>query len=115
MKIAILIPIILIGEFGATFLFRFIHKKLGPGEADQKPSLITVLKGVIERSVITVFLVFNYPHILIAFAALKLGTRFQDEDTKISNDYFLIGNLISLGISVLYVWLYHHTINLLIG
>lgn len=113
MEILLLIPVVLLGEIGATLLFRFIHKKLGPGDSEQKPTLTTILKGIIERFVITIFLVFNYPHIIIAFAALKLGTRFRDEDTKISNDYFLIGNLTSLGLTILYVWIHHYLFELI--
>jgi hypothetical protein len=34
---------------------------------------------------------------LIAFGAMKLGTRLHDEqDAEISNTYFLVGNLLSI-------------------
>ncbi len=42
-------------------------------------------------------LIHGYPQILIAFAAMKLGTRLHEEqNTEISNTYFLAGNLISI-------------------
>ena len=39
----------------------------------------------------------GFPQILIAFVALKIGTRLHEEnECEISNNYFLIGNLISI-------------------
>ncbi len=59
-------------------------------------TLIAVIKGVMERLLLILGIMNGYPHVITAFAALKIGTRINDKEHKISNDYFLIGNLISL-------------------
>ncbi len=64
-------------------------------------SLNTVLKGILERTFITFALVVGYPQALTFFAALKIATRIKDE-SKISNDYYLIGNLVSVSLALLY-------------
>jgi hypothetical protein len=38
-------------------------------------------------------------HALVFFGALKFGTRIKVDD-KVSNDYFLIGNLVSVGLVI---------------
>jgi len=48
--------------------------------------------------------------ILIVFEALKIGTRLKSPDDKIQNDYFLVGNLSSIFISVIYVYIFEKTI-----
>jgi hypothetical protein len=50
-------------------------------------------------------LVYGIPHALIAFGAIKIGTRIKP-DEKITNDYFFIGNVLSLLISVFYFGLW---------
>lgn len=62
-----------------------------------------VLKGMLERIFLIIGLVNGYPHVITAFAALKIGTRINDKEHKISNDYFLIGNLISLLAAICFV------------
>jgi hypothetical protein len=72
----------------------------------------SILKGLIERAFLTYSLFSGFPHALTLFGALKLGTRLKradNEKTEIGrkrerfyNDYFLIGNFISVGLSVLY-------------
>lgn len=62
---------------------------------------ISIFKGVLERFVISLCLISNILTILIVFGALKLGTRIT-ENPNIKNDYFLIGNLSSILISVFY-------------
>jgi hypothetical protein len=49
-------------------------------------------------------LLHGFPQILIAFAAMKLGTRLHHEkESDISNTYFLVGNLMSILIALLAV------------
>jgi hypothetical protein len=64
-----------------------------------------VLKGILERLLLIIGLMNGYPQVITAFAALKIGTRINDKEHKISNDYFLIGNLISLLAALGYVLL----------
>lgn len=61
-----------------------------------------VLKGVLERLLLIRGILSGYPQVIIAFGALKIGTRFQ-QNNKVSNDYFLIGNFISLLVAIVFV------------
>lgn len=63
---------------------------------------ISILKGILERMFLIIGMMMGYPQVIIAFGALKIGTRFQ-KNSKISNDYFLIGNFISLLVSLLFI------------
>lgn len=60
----------------------------------------SVFKGVLERVFLFVTLVNGYPHALTFFSAIKLATRLKhDEDSANQdkfNDYYLIGNMISV-------------------
>ncbi len=69
---------------------------------------LSVVKGIIERLFLFLALAYGLPHALIAFGAIKIGTRIRP-DEKISNDYFFIGNMISLTISVGYFALWKIT------
>ena len=65
---------------------------------DHKAPALTlgdVLKGVLERIFLIVGILAGYPHVITAFGALKIGTRIKNGE-RISNDYFLVGNLISI-------------------
>jgi hypothetical protein len=54
-------------------------------------------------SIIYTGLLHQFPQIIIAFAALKLGTRLHEEKAcEISNTYFLVGNLISILLALIY-------------
>jgi hypothetical protein len=61
-----------------------------------------IFKGILERLFLIVGMLFGYPQVIIAFGALKIGTRFQ-RNNKVSNDYFLIGNFISLLTAIVFV------------
>jgi hypothetical protein len=64
-------------------------------------TLNSVLKGIFERFFVAYSLYLGYPQILTLFAALKIATRIKDE-SKISNDYYFIGNLISISLAIIY-------------
>jgi hypothetical protein len=90
-----------IGEVLSVFIFAIIRKVIGPPQSSS--SLTTALKGMLERLVLLTGLLHGFPHILIAFGALKIGTRLHEEkETTISNTYFLVGNLLSLFIAMAY-------------
>ena len=84
------------GEVVALFVFwviaRIFHRKL---------TLSSVLRGLLERGFIYVTLINKLPQALAFFGALKIATRLSDDD-KISNDYFLVGNLISVSLAIGY-------------
>lgn len=63
---------------------------------------LSVAKGVLERGVLFVALIADISSILVVFGALKLGTRLDTSKNKISNDYFLFGNLSSILVVLIY-------------
>ena len=79
-------------EVAALFLF-WMLAKLNKNGNKNKISFVSVMKGLIERAFITFTLVIHLPQSLTLFAALKIATRIKDED-KVSNDFYLLGNLI---------------------
>ncbi len=87
--------VLAIGEFSLHFVLFLISKFIGKSNKD-KISRISVLKGMLERTFILVSLLYNMPPALTLLAALKIATRIKDNDDKVSNDFFLIGNLISI-------------------
>lgn len=66
---------------------------------------ISTFKGMLERLVLFIGLLLNMTQILIVFGTLKIGSRF-DKNAKVLNDYFIIGNFISILISILYHFCY---------
>lgn len=120
-KILVFVIIFIIGEFLFNFTwFAYLRKyfeksviaqaKEIKNENNSKKFLyfnISTFKGVMERLVISVFLISNFPPILIVFGTLKLGTRISDHK-EIKNDYFLIGNLSSILVALIYFYAFKH-------
>jgi hypothetical protein len=107
---AIIISVLIIGEMISNALFYFVRKlfakedtkdeQTNPDYIDPK---VSIGKGIFERIVLFVFLTFGHMPILILFGALKIGTRLKDSNNKsISNDYFLVGNLLSVLMAFIY-------------
>lgn len=96
--------IIIITELLSILFFWLIAKY-----NKDKISLASVLKGILERAFICFSLLVGYPHVLTLFAALKIATRIKDE-SKISNDYYFIGNLISVSLAIFYTLLIEQNI-----
>ncbi|MEE9401600.1 MAG: hypothetical protein V3V47_00210 [Desulfobacteria bacterium] len=91
------------GEIVGLLLFPTLTHYLGPQNASAWDNK-AILKGVLERLVLFTGLLHDYPQILIAFAAMKLGTRLHHEEGgEISNTYFLVGNLLSIFIAIVAV------------
>lgn len=94
--------VFLIGEILSLVIFSSLKKQLGP-QKDSEAIKGSTLRGMLERLTVYIGLLYHFPQIIIAFAALKLGTRLHEEKgSDISNNYFLVGNLISLLLSVVY-------------
>ena len=94
----------IIMEAVLLLVFLWLNKRIFSQEkAEEKssPKLRDVLKGILERIFLIVGMLAGYPHVITAFAAIKIGTRFKN--SKISNDFFLIGNLISILSAIIYV------------
>jgi hypothetical protein len=87
----------LISELLAYFIFRLVRKKYLKDYGSRRP----MWNGIIERIFIYLCLISGVYHGLTLFGALKIGTRIKVDENKISNDYFLIGNLISVGLALL--------------
>ena len=86
-------------EAGAALIFYLLSR----WNSDKKTSisLRSLLKGWVERGFLVFALVTGYPQALTLFAALKIATRIKD-DQPISNDFYLLGNLISVSLAILY-------------
>lgn len=65
----------------------------------------SIAKGCVERAFIVIALLLDYPHALTLFSALKLATRLKRVDGPEDgfNDYYLLGNLISVAAAMGYV------------
>ena|ERR1700761_9339670 len=108
-KFWILFVIVILTETILAFLFAIIaqvfYKKAG---IDFK----SIAKGIIERLFLVIALANDLTSALTFFSALKLATRLKHEEAKEDhnkfNDYYLIGNLASVTVAILYVYLYKH-------
>lgn len=108
MNIITIALVMLICEIILAFLFAMIaqifYKKLG---FDFK----SIFKGFIERLFLTLFLFHDILHALTFFSALKLATRLKHNESNGEvdsyNDYYLLGNLMSVSVALLYVFLWN--------
>jgi len=92
------VSIFLIGEVISLIVFWMIVRLF-----KKKLTISSVFRGILERGFLLVCLLNELPHGLAFFGALKIATRLkEDDDNKISNDYFLTGNLISVLIVIAY-------------
>jgi hypothetical protein len=93
------------------FFYYFITPK--SIRKDKTLDFKSLLKGIVERIFLMVSLINNYPHALALFGTLKLATRLKrdNEEDKIKestyNDFYLFGNLISIIVAIMYVFLYN--------
>ena len=92
---ALLFAIAVAGELLIHLLFFIISKLIGKTNKD-KVSSASILKGILERLFIVISLEFNITQALTLLGALKIATRIKDNEDRVSNDFFLIGNLISV-------------------
>ena len=81
-------------EVLALFIFSAMRKKFETGQA--KAPFRSVFKGILERITLFCGLAAGIQTIVVFFGALKIATRLDQDKTKISNDYFLIGNMSSI-------------------
>lgn len=100
----------LIIELLVNIFYRIIDAKL----EDESNTFRSIIKGILERFMMITGLLAGYPQILIAFGAIKIGTRFQ-QGSKVSNDFFLIGNFISILTAILFVQFSIHVLGFVIA
>ena len=87
-------------ELIAFMVFPVVRRLIAGRPILKKPDIET-FKGILERLVIFVGLTTGHSTVLVMFGALKLGTRLHDEgDKDVSNNYFLIGNFLSVLIAI---------------
>ncbi len=109
MNIQCKILIIIAVEVGLTIIYTFISPK---SSKNQFIDYRSILKGLVERAFITYSLISGFPHALTLFGALKLGTRLKHPDEEkteegrkqesLFNDYYILGNFISVSIGIFY-------------
>jgi len=104
------ICMVIAGEIIVHFLFFIISRSIGKPNRD-KINLATVMKGLLERTFVAVVLVLGLASAITLLGALKIATRIKDEENKVSNDFFLMGNLISVMFGIAYYLLYLKFIN----
>jgi hypothetical protein len=98
------ILIFLAGELIALGIFKLIRSKLAPDKSTDKTA---ILIGLLERLVLFFGISINVTQVLIMFGALKIGSMFPNKkDNRKSLDYFLIGNLTSVLLALLYFFSY---------
>lgn len=99
---------ILIELISNLLLFPLLNKRYGVSkhEGEKMPPW---LKGGIERICLITGILLGVPHVLVAFGALKIGTKLGGEahsnEEKTNTEYYLIGNLISITIAFLFIYL----------
>jgi hypothetical protein len=95
-------------EIALAFLFTaisyFFYKKT---ELNAK----SIFKGLVERVFLLISLLNDYPHAFTLFSALKLATRLKHKDIDAEtenrfNDFYLIGNMISVVVAIAYVGIF---------
>ena len=93
--------VLLSGEIVIHIVLFLLSKLFGKTTKD-KISARSIFKGMIERIFIVVSLHYNMAQALTLLGALKIATRIKDTEDKISNDFFLVGNLISVLFGIAY-------------
>lgn len=93
--------IFIIGELASLLIFAIVRKSFPDGTIFKRPDVQT-FKGILERLVLFIGLINGYATVLVVFGALKLGTRLHEEGPSHgpSNNYFLVGNFLSLLIAM---------------
>lgn len=83
-----------LSEFVALFIFKSIRKKYLGSSGSNRP----MWNGIIERVFLYLCIFTEVYHGITLFGALKIGTRIKADESKVTNDYFLIGNIISVSL-----------------
>lgn len=110
-KLIVILVIYAVGELMGSFFFAKLRKFLGSRTTDHDQKWRELVKGMFERIVLLTGLLQGFPQIIIAFGALKIGTRLKadTESQATPNDFFLIGNLMSLLIVLIDFALIHRS------
>lgn len=86
------------------WVLNYIYLKKGtsdsPPQQQSSGKFNPVFKGFVERGCLFFALSLGFPQMLIAFGALKVGTKLG-KDCQVSNDYYLVGNMTSISLAFL--------------
>jgi hypothetical protein len=96
--------IIVVCELLAALVFYMLARWNAKPPEVRRSSRLTwrgLFKGWVERAFLVYALISGYPQALTFFAALKIATRIKDDD-RITNDFYLIGNILSVCLAILY-------------
>ncbi len=104
-KVYYFLMVFVVGEVFTNFFTMNVLKASLKLEEEENKQL-AVVKGIIERLVLFMGIVSGIPQIMIAFGALKLGTRFSNKEEAKTNTYFFLGNFLSLFTAITYNLLY---------
>lgn len=109
MQLIIFICILVVSEVIVSFIFsgvaQFFYQKNGINSR-------SIIKGLFERGFLFVVLINGFPHALTLFGALKVATRLKrdsegkKEEEESYNNFYLIGNFISVMVAIGYVIIY---------
>lgn len=98
-----------------VIVFYAVSKWLDPKHSNNgtQEKFTSWLKGFLERIFLAFILLAGFQGgALILFGAIKLGTRLDsDKENKVNNDYFIVGNFISIAAAVITYLLFKETIN----
>ncbi|NKI32290.1 hypothetical protein [Croceivirga thetidis] len=104
----------IIVEVLLIIVFYAVSKWLDPKNSGKtiQQKFTSWLKGFLERIFLTFLLLTNFEgSALVLFGAIKLGTRLEsDKENKVNNDYFVVGNLISIAAAVIIYLIFNQTI-----
>lgn len=93
-------------ELIAHFVFRQVRMHFLGKSGSSRP----MWNGIIERVFLYLCILTGVYHGFTLFGALKIGTRIKADENKVSNDYFLIGNMISVSLVLLTAYIYQNWI-----
>tara|TARA_Y100001972_G_scaffold128821_1_gene191973 strand:+ start:5958 stop:6299 length:342 start_codon:yes stop_codon:yes gene_type:complete len=101
-EVGLFLVILVAGELVTNLFFFILIKIMNRG----RMSFSGAIRGTFERLFLFFAMVNDIFHALTLFGALKIATHIKDDD-RVSNDYFLIGNLISVSAAIGYFILYN--------
>ena len=95
------------GEVIALGLFYIVRKAFQADKSEQR--LLDSMSGAIERLVILCGFYMGISQVLAMFGVFKGAIRLkpsEDSNVKKTNEYFFIGNLLSVLLVLVYYWIY---------
>ncbi len=101
-EVGLFVSVLVAGELVTNLCFFILIRIMNRGSM----SFSGAIRGTFERLFLFFAMVNDIFHALTLFGALKIATHIKDDD-RVSNDYFLIGNLISVSAAIGYFLIYN--------